>query len=130
MLLPAREPARLRRACLGAAALWLGACSALPPASYPAFAEHSLAADFVVPADGLLRLPASTGDLVVHRLTATPPPQRERFGSAGERWFVYPAGTHVHVQCSCRSYARADGRPLAPAQLLPGANHLEVLTAP
>ncbi len=134
MLLPDHEPARLRRRvaalCLGAKALCLSACSVLPPASYPEFAEHRFDAAFVVPDDGLLRLPATTTDLVVHELTATPPPQRELFGSGGERWLVYAAGTHVRVYCSCRSYTPRNGRPLAPAQVLPGASHLEVLTAP
>jgi hypothetical protein len=114
----------------GAACLGLAACSALPPAHYPAFADHLFAADFVVPEGGHLSLPVTTTDLVVHELTATPAPQSEQFGSGGERWFVYPAGAEVHIVCRCRSYAPRDGRPLSPAQVLPGARHLEVLVAP
>jgi hypothetical protein len=124
------DRARLRPRRLGAAALLLAACSTLPPASYPEFADHLVAAEFVVPEGGLLQLPVTTTDLVVLELTATPPPERERFGRGGERWLVYPAGTHVHVQCRCRSYAAPDGRPLSPAQLLPGARHIEVLGTP
>ncbi|MBL8727791.1 MAG: hypothetical protein JNM25_05130 [Planctomycetes bacterium] len=129
MLPVASATARRRRAGL-AAGLLLTACSALPPAHYPTFADHRFAADFVVPEGGRLSVPATTTDLVVQELTATPPPQRELFGRDGERWFVYPAGAEVRVVCRCRSYAPHDGQPLSPAQVLPGARHLEVLTAP
>lgn len=124
------DRARRRPPRLLAATLLLAACSTLPPAAYPEFADHLVAARFVVPEGGLLRLPVSGTDLVVQELTATPPPQRELFGHDGERWFVYPAGTHVHVRCRCRSYAAGDARPRSPAQLLPGAHHIEVLGTP
>jgi hypothetical protein len=110
--------------------LLAAACSTLPEASYPPFAEHLVAADFVVPASGLLRVPATTRDLVVQELAAQPQPQREQFGGDGERWLCYPAGTAVHVQCRYRSYAPPGGQPLAPAQVLAGARHLELLASP
>lgn len=125
-----RDLDRARPQHLLAAALLLAACSTLPPAAYPEFADHLIAAQFVVPEGGRLRVPVSTTDLVVQELIATPPPQREQFGHDGERWFVYPAGAHVHVHCRCRSYATPDGRPQSPAQLLPGAHHIEVLGTP
>ena len=73
---------------------FFGACSNVPPATWPAFAEHHVAAEFVVPADGLLPMPLTSWSLVVRELTAEPAPHGERF-EGGRRWFVYPAGTSV-----------------------------------
>lgn len=130
MLSVAPAPARAHRAAFAlAAACWAG-CSVLPPAHYPAFADHLFAAEFVVPEAGRLQLPTTTRDVVVQELRATPPPQRELFGDGGERWFVYPPGAEVHVVCRCRSYAPPDGQALTPQQLLPGARHIEVRTTP
>jgi hypothetical protein len=117
-------------ACAVAAAATLAACSVLPPASYPAFVDHAVAAEFVVPDGGRLRLPATTADLVVLELRAAPPPQRELFGRDGERWFVYPAGTSVRVCCRFRSYAAAGAAPLTPGAVLPDAHRIDPLEAP
>lgn len=128
-MLPVLPPAARNSATAILPALLL-ACSVVPPASYPAFAEHAVQAEFVVPATGLLRLPATTADLVVFELGATPPPVRELFGADGERWYVYAAGTQVRVHCRLRSYATGGDPPPEPAQLLPGAARIDVLDGP
>ncbi|MBX3462998.1 MAG: hypothetical protein KF830_07495 [Planctomycetes bacterium] len=129
-MLPPLLPAARNSAPVTLPALLLLACSVVPPASYPAFAEHAVQAEFVVPATGMLRLPATTADLVVFELGATPAPERELFGADGERWYVYAAGTRVQVQCRLRSYATGGDRPPEPAQLLPGAARIAVLDGP
>ncbi|MBL9079997.1 MAG: hypothetical protein JNL08_21070 [Planctomycetes bacterium] len=106
------------------------ACSTLPEARFPAFREHVVAAEFVVPGDGRLPLPATTAALIVHDLGAVPPPTAERFGPAGERWLLYEPGTRVRVHCHYRSYAPPGGRPLRPDEVLPGADLVEVLGPP
>lgn len=129
-MLTVPHPTARWRAAAGALLLAAVACSTLPPASYPPFAEHRVAADFVVPASGLLRLPATTRDLIVQELDAEPRPQREQFGQDGERFLVYPAGTAVRVRCRFRSYGELDRAPETPAQVLPAATHIELLTTP
>jgi hypothetical protein len=108
---------------------WLAACSNVPRASFPPYAERAIAAEFVVPADGLLPMPRSSWSLVVHELQADPPPLEERFAE-GSRWFVYPAGAAVVVHCRYRAYAGPDGRLAEPADVLPGASRLRTLEAP
>ena len=114
------------------AGLWLltvaGACSTLPPAHYPAFADHDVVAWFVVPADGQLPLPQSRPDLVLQALHVHPAPHAETFPADGTRRFTYAPGTRVQVHCRCRVYGR-DGAPPPPiATVFPGA--VQVLTAP
>jgi hypothetical protein len=112
-----------------AAVLWLGACSNIPPAEFPAFTERAVAAEFVVPADGRLMMPHSSWLLVVQELEADPAPQAERF-DGGTRWFVYPAGTAVRVRCRYRAYAEPGGRPAEPADVLSGASSIRALEEP
>lgn len=106
------------------------ACSALPPARYPAFAERLIAADFVVPPAGRLPVPTTTPDLVLLDLGAVPPPEAELWGPDGERWLVYPPGTEVRLRCRYRSYAPPGGAPQTPRDVLPGAVRVEVLSPP
>ena len=112
-----------------AAALWLAACSNIPRAGFPAFTECSVAAEFVVPADGRLRMPHSSWLLVVQELEANPAPQAERF-DGGSRWFVYPAGTAVRVRCRYRAYAEPGSRPAEPSDVLRGASSIRALEEP
>ncbi|MEO6594479.1 MAG: hypothetical protein ABIP94_06980 [Planctomycetota bacterium] len=107
-----------------------GACSTVPEATFPAFAEHNVTAEYLVSEDGRLRVPASTQQLVVHALVAEPQPEREQFGANGERWFVYPAGTSVRVHCLFRAYAVPGGRIPAVADVLPGAVRIQSLERP
>ena len=99
-------------------------------ASFPEFAEHHVAADFVVPAEGRLRLPVSTRSLVVQELGLEPAPQREQFDGNGARWLLYPAGTQVRVRCRFRAYAEPGQHAPDPAAILPGARRIEVLEGP
>lgn len=103
------------------ATLALGACSTLPPHEYPPFAEHNVQADFVVPADGRLSMPSSSRDLVLHELRSEPPPKSEQLGASGERWWLFPQGTHVQVHCRFRAYAGRDGTVPGPDLVLPGS---------
>ncbi|MCB9884805.1 MAG: hypothetical protein H6838_04895 [Planctomycetes bacterium] len=100
------------------------ACSTVPEASYPPFADHDLRAEFVVPASGEFLFPASDARRVVQQLQLLPPPRGERFGAAGERWLLYPAGTKVQVTARLRTFAGDDGTLPTPAELLPGATIL------
>lgn len=100
------------------------ACSTVPEASYPPFADHDVRAEFVVPASGELPFPASDARRIVQELELQPPPQAERFGTAGERWLLYPAGTRVQVHARLRAFAGGDGKVPPPAELLPGATIL------
>ena len=117
-----------------AAALWgtvlLAGCSTLPDSRFPDFAEHHVAAKFVVPAAGRLRLPSSTRSLVVQELSLDPTPQAEMFDAHGERWLVYPAGTAVHVRCRFRAYAHDGGKVPSPAEVLVGARDIRNLEEP
>lgn len=108
----------------------LAACSTLPEAGYPPFAEHRVVADFVVGAEGLLPVPTSHRALVVHELGAAPAPAAERFGQRGERYFVYPPGTTVQLHCRFRAYADGSGTVPSPADVLPGARSVRVDDAP
>lgn len=105
-------------------------CSVVPEAAYPPFADHDVTADFVVADDGLLRVPASSRQLVVQQLTAEPRPERERFGAGGERWLVYPAGTPVCLHCRFRAYAGPDDRVPSVTDVLPGALRIRSVEAP
>ncbi|MEZ6036722.1 MAG: hypothetical protein R3F29_04535 [Planctomycetota bacterium] len=84
--------------------LLITACSNLPPKTYPGFVEQDLEASFVVDEHGRIVFPATTGDLVVHRLELQPQPLGEHFGSDGERWFTYAPGTAVTLRAWLRSY--------------------------
>lgn len=107
----------------------LAACSALPQPSRPAFLDHHVAADFVVPASGQLRLPTSGGDLVVVGLDLQPPPEGERF-RGDERWFVYAPGTRVVVQGRFRTYGSAERPPADAAAVLRGAAAVRSVDTP
>lgn len=113
-------PRRSSRRCPALVAFALAACSALPPAHYPRFADHELTAAYVVGEDGRLWFPATSRDVVVGALQLDPPPLGERFGDGGQRWFVYPRGTEVTARCRLRVYAAAGAPPTLEA-LLPGA---------
>ena len=107
----------------------LGACSTLPPATFPEFEDHHVAAEFVVSRDGRLLLPSTTRWLVVRELTLDPQPERERF-DGGHRWFEYPAGTAVRVSCRLRAYANPDGRVPKLSEILVDARRIDVLEGP
>ena len=100
------------------------ACSTVPEASYPPFADHDVRAEFVVPASGEFPFPASDARRIVQQLELLPPPLAERFGAAGERWLLYPAGTKVQVRARMRTFAGEGGSLPTPAELLPGATIL------
>ena len=130
MILRCRDVAKQR----STAALWctvlLAGCSTLPDSRFPDFAEHHVAADFVVPAAGRLRLPSSTRSLVVQELSLDPTPEAELFDAQGERWLVYPAGTAVRVRCRFRAYAPNGGKVPGPAEVLIGARAIRNLEGP
>jgi len=117
-----------------AAVLWCTvlhtSCSTLPDSRFPGFEEHHVAAEFLVPSAGRLRLPSSTRSLVVQELSLDPTPQAELFDSHGERWLVYPAGTAVHVRCRFRAYAQNGGKVPSPAEVLAGARDIRDLQEP
>lgn len=124
-------PVLLRASARSAApALLLAACSMLPPTGFPPYAEHDVVAEYVVPAAGRLSMPTSRPDLVVHELRAEPPPLGEAFGSAGERFWLFPPGAHVAVHCRCRAYADGRGHVPAAAELLPEAARLRAVDRP
>ena len=106
----------------------LAACSALPPATFPEFQDHHVAAEFVVPPDGCLHLPATTRALVVRELALEPLPMREQF-AAGSRWFVYPAGTAVRAELRLRAYVQNGRVPLL-HEILRDARRIVPLEAP
>lgn len=124
-------PARRRCPSFPAAiAAALAACSVVPAPHYPPFHDHLLAADFVVPAGGELRVPSSSPALAVNELHCEPPPHAERFSADGARWLRYPAGTAVRVRGRFRAYADPTGRLPTAAELLPGAVRLIALEGP
>lgn len=113
-------------------ALWVAllcGCSTMPGGSFPAFTDHHVAADFVVPPEGRLHLPATTRDLVVRELELEPAPVREAF-APGDRWFEYPAGTAVRMRCRLRAYALPDGSIPSLRAILPDAAAIHTLTSP
>ena len=114
------------------APLWflLANCSTLPDSRFPDFEEHHVAAEFLVPAAGRLRLPSSTRSLVVQELLLDPTPRAEMFDAHGERWLVYPAGTAVHVRCRFRAYSHDGGRVPSPAEVMAGARDIRDLQQP
>lgn len=115
---------RSRHAIGTCTALLLGACSTVPPAGYPPHGDYAVVADYVVPGDGRLRVPASHRDLVVHELRADPEPAGETFGPGHERFWLWQAGTRVSLHCRFRAYAGPDGTVPGPAMVLPGARRL------
>lgn len=104
------------------------ACSTLPPPQYPPFTELDVHADCVVPADGRLRVPASSRDCVVYELATTPDAAGEAFGGDGERWLLFAPGTRVRVGCRFRVYAAAGDPRRDATTWLPHAVSLEGLT--
>jgi hypothetical protein len=123
--------ARSRRRTPCAWALFvLGACSSLPEAGYPPFAEHTVVADFVVGDAGLLPVPSSHSALVVHELGTAPAATAERFGPRGERFLVFAPGTAVRVRCRFRAYADGNGQLPSPADVLPGARRVQIEDSP
>ncbi len=110
--------------------LVLASCSQLPPRAYPPFAEHSIVAEFLVPPGGELAVPSSAPLLVVHELHAEPPPRGERFGAAGERFWLFAPGSHVSLHCRCRAYAHDGGPVPTAAEILPGATRIVPVQTP
>jgi len=107
----------------------IAACSTVPSPSFPEFVDHHVAADFVVSPNGRLRLPSTTRSLVVHEVALSPAPVREHFDESG-RWFEYPAGTAVQVQCRLRAYAAKDGRVPTLPEILVDANRIATIGGP
>lgn len=101
-------------------------CGTTPRQSYPTFVDHRVLATFEVPANGLLRVPATTRDLVVHELALQPTPRAERYDAEGRRFLVYDRGTTVTLEGRFRVYATATGVP-TPAEILPGAATIAAL---
>jgi hypothetical protein len=130
MILRLHRAAKQRLVAPLCCTLLLACCSTLPDSRFPDFAEHHVAAEFLVPAAGRLRLPASTRSLVVQELSLDPTPQAEMFDAHGERWLVYPAGTAVHVRCRFRAYATNGGKVPSPAEVLIGARDIRNLEEP
>lgn len=91
----------------------------MPDPHLPKHSEHDVVAEFVVPEDGRLVLPATSHDLIVHELRLEPAPLAEQFGE-GARWFTYEPGTRVVVHGRFRHYAAGDA-PWDPSELFAGA---------
>lgn len=104
------------------------ACSTLPAPQYPPFTELAVHADCVVPANGRLRVPASSRDCVVYELATTPGAAGEAFGADGERWLLFTPGTRVQVGCRFRVYAATGDARRDAATWLPDAVAIETLT--
>lgn len=98
----------------------LAACSVLPEPTQPPFADHCVAADFVVPDTGRLALPTSSDALLVHEFVLDPPPLAEQFRDE-RRWFTYAPGTRVVVRGRFRTWARPGETPATATQVLVGA---------
>jgi hypothetical protein len=130
MILRGSIAAKVRLAAALCGAVLLASCSTLPDSRFPDFEEHNVAAEFLVPSAGRLRLPSSTRSLVVQELSLDPSPEAEMFDSKGERWLVYPAGTAVHVRCRFRAYAQNGGKVPSPAEVLAGARDIKDLQEP
>ena len=120
---------RLRRPPAALLVFAITACSTVPTAAFPEFVDHHIAADFVVSPNGRLRLPSTTRSLVVRDIALTPAPLREHFDEGG-RWFEYPAGTAVQVQCRLRAYATDHGRVPSLREILVDADRIAVLEGP
>ena len=105
------------------------ACSTLPVASRPPFADHHVRAEFVVPEHGRLALPESRDDLVLRELSLVPPPLGEQFAHA-QRCFLYAPGTRVQVEARFRVYGTDGHPPAPPEQVLVGATSVRSLAAP
>ena len=118
-----------RRLAALLAPVCFAACSTLPPSQYPEFVDHHVAAEYVVSPEGRLWLPSTTRSLVVRELDLHPRPVRERFDDTG-RWFEYPAGTAVRVECRLRAYAADDGHVPSLREILGDATKLEDLGSP
>jgi hypothetical protein len=119
----------LLRACAAATLAALPACSTLPEPARPAFADHHVAADFVVPDSGRLELPTSSDALLVRELVLEPAPLAEQFRDE-RRWFTYAPGTRVVVRARFRSYALAGASPADAAQVFAGAARVRELAPP
>ncbi len=126
---PTHRPRAGKRATVPVLLIALAACSTVPPAWYPEFVDHELAAEFVVADDGRLPLPSTTRALVVRTLELDPAPSAELFDGS-DRWFAYSPGTAVRVHCRLRAYAQDDGRVPTVAEILPGARSIRVLENP
>jgi hypothetical protein len=130
MIPGSRSAAKRRLAAVLCCTVLLAGCSTLPDSRFPDFEEHHVAAEFLVPSGGRLRLPSSTRSLVVQEMSLDPTPEAEVFDSKGGRWLVYPAGTAVHVRCRFRAYAQNGGKVPSPAEVLAGARDIHDLQEP
>ena len=111
-------------------ALSLPGCAAVPDPFYPPFCDHHLAAHYIVPEAGRIRIPATSRELVVQKLQVEPDPNGESFDKDGTRWLLYDRGTRVRLRGSFRAYSSPTGTGATPAELLPGARDIRVLEAP
>lgn len=111
------------------AASCLAACSTLPEPSLPAYRDHDVAAEYVVPANGRLPLPTSDSELLVQEFSLQPPPLAEHFRDTA-RWFTYAPGTRVSVRGRFRTYAAPGAHPKDAATVLVGAEHVRAIDAP
>src|SRR5687767_15062274 len=107
---PTRPTRPLAATLALAASFAVAACSTLPPAALPAHADHHVAAQFIVPANGRLALPTSSPALLVQQLELDPPPRGEHFRDA-VRWFDYAPGTRVEVRTRFRTWAANGAGP-------------------
>lgn len=119
----------LLRAWARATLAALAACSTLPEPTQPPFADHRVAAEFVVPESGRLELPMSSDALLVRELALEPAPLAERFRD-DRRWFTYAPGTRVVVRASFRTYALAGSEPANASQVLAGASRVREISPP
>jgi hypothetical protein len=87
----------------------------------PAFADHAIAAEFVVPANGRLRVPVSDAEVVLHELSISPTPLREVFDGEN-RSFLFEPGSVVVLRTKLRVFG-VDGRPPRPIAELLGEPH-------
>lgn len=121
-----RSPRLSAFALCGAFAL--ASCALVPDRFYPEFEDHHLAARYLVPGDGRIRVPATSRELVVQELELLPAPLGESFDPDGTRWALYDRGTTVRLRGRFRAYGPLDGRAPTPSDLLPGAQHIDVLS--
>ena len=107
-----------RGAVVAAAFAVLTACSALPEASLPPFADHRVDAEYIVPASGRLRVPSSGSELLVHELAWSPTPLREVVVDGTDRYFLFEPGQMVTLRTRLRVFGVAGQAPRTITEIL------------
>ncbi len=108
---------------------WLGACSQLPIEPLTGHRDHDVVAEFDVPADGRVTLPASDASRRIDHIAWTPAPLAESF-VAGARSFVFAPGARVQARLRFRTFAAGGGEAATAAAALPNAVAVRAADAP